>query len=111
MRNPTRPQDHRSEGFARGFYHNSRSLLSAKPRKSVPTSARIQRGRTRASPTHAGRHVGQRQFHCGKPAAEARTRAVNRPIQDRRKSGSELGRQVPVDLQADADLNEGRGYP
>jgi len=45
------------------------------------------RGRTRASPAHAKRHVGQRQFHCGKPppAAEPRTRAVNRPIQDRRK--------------------------
>jgi len=71
------------------------------------------RVRTRASPAHAKRRVGQRQFHCGNPppAAEPRTRAVNRPIQDRRKSGSELGRQVPVDLQADADLNEGRGYP
>jgi len=45
------------------------------------------RGCTRASPAHAKRHVGQRQFHCGKPppAAEPRTRAVNRPIQDRRK--------------------------
>jgi hypothetical protein len=71
------------------------------------------RGCTRASPAHARRHVGQRQFHCGKPppAAEPRTRAVNRPIQDRRKWGSELGRQIPVDLQADADLNEGRGCP
>src|SRR5215831_11621659 len=46
------------------------------------------------------------------PAAEPRTRTVNRPIQDRRKwAGSELGRQIPVDLQADADLNEGRGCP
>ena len=47
------------------------------------------RGRTRASPAHAKRHVGQRQFHCGKPppAAEPRTRAVSRPIQDRRKCG------------------------
>jgi hypothetical protein len=25
--------------------------------------------------------------------------------------GSELSRQVPVDLEADADLNEGRGAP
>jgi hypothetical protein len=25
------------------------------------------RGCTRASPAHASRHVGQRQFHCGKP--------------------------------------------
>src|SRR5947209_7188946 len=26
-------------------------------------------------------------------------------------AGSELGRQVPVDLKPDADLNEGRGCP
>jgi cytochrome c556 len=72
------------------------------------------RGRTRASPAHAKRHVGQRQFHCGKPppAAEPRTRAVNRPIQDRRECAeSELGRQISVDLEADADLNEARGCP
>ena len=25
--------------------------------------------------------------------------------------GSEFGRQIPVDLEADADLNEGRGGP
>jgi hypothetical protein len=30
----------RSQGFA-GFYHNSRILLSAKPRKILPTSAKI----------------------------------------------------------------------
>jgi len=29
----------------------------------------------------------------------------------RRRTGSELGRQIPVNLQADADLNEGRGCP
>ena len=33
------------------------------------------------------------------------------PIQDRRKWGSELGRQIPIDLQADADLNESWGCP
>jgi hypothetical protein len=34
------------------------------------------------------------------------------PIQDRaRAAGSELSRQVPVDLEADADLNEGRRCP
>jgi hypothetical protein len=40
------------------------------------------RGCTRASPAHASRHVGQPQFHCGKPppAAEPMTRAVNRPF-------------------------------
>ena len=68
------------------------------------------RGRARTSPAHAKRHVGQRQFHCGKPppAAEPSTMAERRPIQDRREaSGSELGRQVSVDLEADADLDEG----
>jgi hypothetical protein len=40
LQNPTRSQDDRSEGFA-DFYHNSRSLLSAKPRKILPTSAKI----------------------------------------------------------------------
>ena len=33
------------------------------------------------------------------------------PVQVRATSGSELSRQVPVDLKADADLNEGRGAP
>jgi hypothetical protein len=55
-------------------------------------------------------HVGQRQFHCRKlPPWSA---GGQLPIQARRrKAGSELGRQIPVDLQADADLNEGRGCP
>jgi hypothetical protein len=34
------------------------------------------------------------------------------PFQDRANAaGSELSRQVSVDLEADADLNEGRGGP
>jgi hypothetical protein len=54
-------------------------------------------GRTRASPTHAKQHVGQQN-----------TRAVS----DRPEgSESEFGRQIPVDLEADADLNEGLGVP
>jgi hypothetical protein len=54
-------------------------------------------GRTRASPAHAKRHVGQQN-----------TRAVS----DRPEgSESEFGRQIPVDLEADADLNEGWGCP
>ena len=38
---------------------------------------------TRASPSHANRHTGQRQFHWGKPppAAAPRTMAVRRPIE------------------------------
>src|SRR5258707_9838270 len=40
------------------------------------------------------------------------TGAVNRPFRtDVNGPGSELGRQIPVDLEADADLNEGRGRP
>ena len=39
-------------------------------------------------------------------------RQAGGPIQDRATAeGSELSRQVPVDLEADADLNEGRGAP
>ena len=39
-------------------------------------------------------------------------RQAGGPIQDRAPAaGSELSRQVPVDLEADADLNEGRGAP
>jgi hypothetical protein len=51
--------------------------------------------------------------HCENlPAAEPNTRADNRPIQDRREwAGSEFGRQIPVDFQADTDLNEDRGCP
>jgi hypothetical protein len=45
------------------------------------------------------------------PRRRAQDARSNRPIQDRRKWGSELGRQIPVDLQADADLNKSRGCP
>ena len=39
-------------------------------------------------------------------------RQAGGPIQDcAPAAGSELSRQVPVDLEADADLNEGRGAP
>ena len=43
-------------------------------------------------------------------AAEPNRRAVNRPIQDQ-MGGSELGWQIPVDLEADTDLNKRRGCP
>src|SRR5262249_34305790 len=40
------------------------------------------------------------------------TRAVSRPLRtDVYGPGSELGRQIAVDLEADADLNEDRGCP
>src|SRR4029077_4655411 len=39
-------------------------------------------------------------------------RAVSRPLRTQANGPrSELGRQVPVDLEADADFNEGRGCP
>src|SRR6516165_9511972 len=39
-------------------------------------------------------------------------RAVSRPLRTQANGPrSELGRQVPVDLEADADFNEGRGSP
>src|SRR5262249_51785306 len=70
---------------------------------------------TRASPSHASEHTGQRQFHWGKPppAAAPSTMAVSRPIDGRvvRTSESDLGRQIAVDFQADADLDKGRGRP
>ena len=74
------------------------------------------RARTRLSPVHASWQTGQRQFHCGKapPAAEPSTMAVRRPIYRGRASamsGSELGRQIAVDLESDANLDKGRGSP
>jgi len=135
LRNPTRPQGHRSEGFVERLCRWLLSQLhkpfvgqaaqkgadlidlrageqyrliglSRVPLRGCSASdccwgkigrgvtnsqfspsavtARLARVRdlTRASPAHAKRHVGQRQFHCGKPspAAEPRIRAVNRPF-------------------------------
>ena len=47
---------------------------------------------------HARWRVGQRLFRCGKPppAAEPRTRAVNRPIQDRRRWGQNSAGKYPL---------------
>src|SRR6266849_5546218 len=45
---------------------------------------------------------------------DARPHARRPPCRTGRRTnaaGSELSRQVPVDLEADADLNEGRGAP
>jgi hypothetical protein len=36
---------------------------------------------------------------------------ARRRVTDPTGSESEFGRQIPVDLEADADLNEGRGVP
>ena len=75
------------------------------------------RALTRVSPAQASRHTGHRQFHCGKPPppAEPSTIAVKRPIQrdNYRAKGAdlELGREVAVDLEADADFDKGRSCP
>lgn len=73
------------------------------------------RGRTRGSPVHAKRQTGQRQFHCGKPppAAEPRTMAVRRPNSGltQTRQSLELGRQVAVDLEPNADLDKRRSCP
>src|SRR6266567_6260471 len=45
---------------------------------------------------------------CQTACRPANTRAV---VTDPKGSESEFGRQIPVDLEADADLNEGRGVP
>src|SRR5262249_14741270 len=84
-----------------------------------PERARLAwvRGLTRVSPLQARRHTGHRQFHCGKPPppAEPSTIAVKRPIQRENKrtkvADLELGREVAVDLEADADFYEGRRCP
>jgi hypothetical protein len=67
---------------------------------------------TRASPAQASEHTGHRQFHCGKPppAAAPSTMAVRFPIHEKEKTKacrSELGRKIAVDLEADADFDEG----
>ena len=73
------------------------------------------RGRTRGSPFHARRQVGQRQFHCGKPppAAEPRTMAVRRPNcrSTQARQSLEFGRQIAVDLKPYADLDKCRSCP
>jgi hypothetical protein len=82
-----------------------------------PVTARLAcvRGRTRGSPAQARRHTGQRQFHCGKPPppAEPRTMAVRRPNSRLRQARQdlELGRQVAVDLEPNADFDERRCGP
>ena len=71
------------------------------------------RGRTARTGRPCPPHVEQRQFYCVKlPRRRTQGAGGQLPIQDRRRrAGSELGRQIPVDLQAYADLNEDRGCP
>jgi hypothetical protein len=115
-RSPRRRRGYRASGRCPHKSPRSRSPDSRLKDRASPSAvtARLalrRRAHARIAP-HAKRHIGQRQFHCGKPppAAEPNRRAVNRPIQDR-MGGSELGWQIPVDLEADTDLNERRGCP
>ena len=71
----------------------------------VMTGFACLRGRTARTARPCQPQVGLRQY-------SPPTNPGQLPIQDRRRrAGSELGRQIPVDLQADADLNEDRGCP
>src|SRR5580692_7579295 len=81
------------------------------------------RGLTLASPAQASRQTSQPQFHWGKPppAAAPSTKADRRlmrrlsrqpkDLESETDVRSELGRQVAVDLEADADFDESRGRP
>src|SRR6516162_5577831 len=81
------------------------------------------RGFTLASPAQASRQTSQQQFHWGKPppAAAPSTKADKRLMRRLSRQPtdlasetdvrSELGRQVAVDLEADADFDESRGRP
>ena len=55
----------------------------------------------------------ERGFFCGTKAGARTsvTRSPPRRAHPANASGSELGRQVAVDFEADADLDEGRGCP
>jgi len=58
------------------------------------------------------RIVGQRQFYCVKFSPRRRPNPGGQTAHTGSHpegAGSELGRQIPVDLQADADLNDGSG--
>ena len=114
---PRVPEAGCSAGDCRTCWGRSGAALIKTQLSPSPVTARLVcvRGRARASPAHASRHVGQRQFHCGKPppAADPKTMAARRVIQEmtRDRADLELGRQVAVDFEADADLDERRCGP
>jgi hypothetical protein len=63
----------------------------------------------RAQPAHANR-MSDSDNSIAERFPPPRSAGGPSLIHDRR-TGSELGRQIPVDLQADADLNKNRGGP
>ena len=87
------------------------------------TGFELQRAAGRKAAAQANRQTSQPQFHWGKPppAAEPSTKADRRlmrrlsrqptDFESETDVRSELGRQVAVDLEADADFDEGRGRP
>ena len=127
---PCRP-GHRSIilGRPRGFWPVLDRLLLVLSFYRLENEARIwasacQRGRRRGrwlrgSP-ETNRGVAalkkaplERGFFCGTKAGARTsvTRSPPRRAHPAKASGSELGRQVAVDFEADADLDEGRGCP
>src|SRR5262245_24038127 len=72
---------------------------------------------TRLSPDQKSSHMPQRQFHCGKPppAADPSTTifiaASLRPQMAAYQSNLDLGREIVVDLEADADFANNRLGP
>src|SRR5262245_50234338 len=73
---------------------------------------------TRLSPDQKSSHMAQRQFHCGKPppAADPSTTtfmiaASFRPQMAAYQSNLDLGRDIVVDLEADADFANNRLWP
>ena len=72
---------------------------------------------TRLSPDQKSSHMAQRQFHCGKPppAADPRTTtfiaASLRPQMAAHQSNLNFGREIVVDLEADADFANNRLGP
>src|ERR1700685_1313815 len=85
-----------------------------------PAGAARVHGRTSRTRQPSG-HPAERNFHGENPppAAAPRTMAASRlttlrPIHEDRaetSGGSELSRQIAVDLEADADFDEGRSCP
>ena len=105
-------------GVAKSWARRSGVALRRIQSSPLPDTARLAcvRALTRVSPAQASRHTGHRQFHCGKapPPAEPSTIAVKRPIQGIMENAScrlEFGREVAVDLEADADFDERRSGP
>ena len=90
------------------------ALISVQ-RSPSPDTARLAcvRARTRLSPAQASRQTVAVAVPLRKAAARRRTEhdGGQAHLTRQRDRRSEFGRQIAVDLKADADLDEGRGRP